>query len=529
MNKHLVNPFLNKGLSFSETEREEFGLIGLLPHKVVSIESEIKRLYERLEILETDYQKCLFLNDIYNTNRQLFFKLVEAYVVELMPIIYTPTIAESVTQFSSDFKWPQGALYLDTDHPEEIGIALENATRDMDVLDCMVITDGEGVLGIGDWGINGVMISVGKLGVYTVASGLNPSRVLPVVIDNGTNRSELLNNPYYLGKKTSRKQGEDYLNFIDQFVTIAEEKFPGVLLHWEDFGRDNAQVILDRYRHQVTTFNDDIQGTGIMMIAAFDKAVQVMEKPFSEQRICIFGAGTAGVGIAEQLKNELIFRGQTEEEAREQIFLVDRNGLVVTSDTAVTLGQKEFAKDSEAILDLESIIEAIQPTVLIGCSGQAGKFTQEVVTRMSHYNELPAIFPISNPTHLAEAQAKDIIEWSNGKALVVTGSPTPPFEYGETTFTIGQANNALLYPGLGLGIIAAKAKSVTNSMLLEAAHAISDWHIYEKAGDGLLPHITQLKQCSDRVAQAVYMDAVKNKLSLKTLEEMPIAITNMKW
>lgn len=529
MNKKMMNPFTNRSLAFTEDERIEEGILGLLPKRILSSSELLEKSYRQLQDLDTPYQKNQFLNDLYNSNRRLFFQLVETHVEELMPIIYTPTIAESVINFSKDFKWVQGALYLDSDYPEDIEQALTNATQDMEGLDIMVITDGEGVLGIGDWGINGVMISVGKLGVYTVASDLDPRRVLPVVIDNGTNRQELLLDPFYLGKKTPRKTGQDYLDFIDHFVKIAEAKFPGVLFHWEDFGRDNAQTILDRYRNQVTTFNDDIQGTGIMMIAAFDKAVEVMGKDFSDQRILIFGAGTAGVGIAEQLKNELIYRGRTEEEAQAQIYLVDRNGLVVQSDLTLTSGQKEFAKDEAPVMDLVDIVGQIKPTVLIGSSGQTGKFTQDVVKLMAELNDKPAIFPISNPTHLAEAQATDIIEWSNGRALVVTGSPTQPFEYQGISYEIGQANNALLYPGLGLGIVASKAKTVTNAMLLEAAHAISDWHVYERAGDRLLPAVTSLKECSDRVAQAVFKETVSAGLTKKTLNDMTAAIAEKKW
>ena len=510
----LYDPFLNKGTAFTYKERKTYELTGLLPTVVRTLEEQVRIEYEKVSQYETDYEKNKYLMQIYNMNRILYYRLVEDHLVELMPIIYTPTIADAVMNFSHDYERPNEAVYLDTDHPEDIREALQNGAEGLDHIDLMVITDGEGVLGIGDWGIEGVMISVGKLAVYTVAGGMNPERVLPVIVDNGTNREELLRDADYIGKKSIRKTGEEYYFFIEKLVQEAEKLFPGVLFHWEDFGRGNAGIILEKYRNRICTFNDDIQGTGVMMSAAMNAVAKVTGTPVTEHRYVIFGGGTAGCGVADQILLEMMLQGMPREEAIKHFYLVDRYGLVTDNMEGLTAGQGKFARmESEfplPLTELADIIEAVRPSVLIGTSGQSGKFTETVVRKMAEYNENPAILPISNPTKLCEARAEDVICWSDGRALVVTGSPSQPVTYKGTTYVIGQANNALLYPGLGLGIVVAKAKTVTDGMLSAAAHGIVSLQDLSKPGAPILPPVKYVREASRLVAKAVVKAALQD-------------------
>lgn len=532
--KALLNhPFYNKGTAFTEEEREKYQLQGLLPTKVRSLEEQTNLEYASLSKITDNYKKNQYLMNIYHTNRILFYALVSKHLVELLPIIYTPTIADSVMKYSSDYKVPNDAVFLDVNHPETIKASLLNATTDLEQIDLLVITDGEGVLGIGDWGINGVMISVGKLAVYTVASGLNPRHVLPIVIDNGTNREALLNDPDYLGNRHPRKTGTEYLTYIDAFIKEAKALFPGVLFHWEDFGRSNASVILEKYKNEITTFNDDIQGTGVMMAAAMHAAAEVSNKAIEAHRYLIFGAGTAGVGVADQIRMEMQLAGLSEEEAYKHFYLVDRYGLVTDDMNDLTDGQKRYARKvsefGKALPTLEEAVEAVKPSVLIGTSGQPGSFTEGVIRKMASYNERPAIMPISNPTNLAEAKANDIIKWSNGQALVVTGSPSDPVEYQGVSYQIGQANNALLYPGLGLGIVAAKASRVTEKMLSSAANGIVSLQDLEKRGASILPPVKYVREASKLVAIAVVEAAISDGVATKEITDPTAAVEEIMW
>ena len=525
--KELLNdPFMNKGTAFTYEERKKYRLTGLLPTDVRTLEEQVQIEYEKVSQYETDYEKNKYLMMIYNMNRVLYYRLVKDHLVELMPIIYTPTIADSVMNFSRDYERPNEAVYLDTDHPEDIRQALQNGALGLDNIDLMVITDGEGVLGIGDWGIEGVMISVGKLAVYTVAGGMNPERVLPVIVDNGTNREELLNDAYYIGKKSTRKTGEEYYTFIEKLVQEAEKLFPGVLFHWEDFGRGNAGIILEKYRNRICTFNDDIQGTGVMMSAAMNAVAKVTGIPVTEHRYVIFGGGTAGCGVADQILLEMTLQGIAQEEAIKHFYLVDRYGLVMDSMKDLTAGQAKFARAQsefpDPLTELADIIDAVRPSVLIGTSGQSGKFTETVVRKMAEYNEKPAILPISNPTKLCEAKAEDVICWSDGRALVVTGSPSQPVTYKGTTYVIGQANNALLYPGLGLGIVVAKAKTVTDGMLSAAAHGIVSLQDLSKPGAPILPPVKYVREASRLVAKAVVKAAIQDGVANAKITETDI-------
>lgn len=400
--------------------------------------------------------------EIFNTNRTLFYYLFNEHVVEFNPIVYDPVIAESIEQYSDLFVDPQYAAFLSVEHPEDILDTLKNAAGDRNIR-LIVVTDAEGILGIGDWGTQGVDISVGKLMIYT-AAGIDPKTVLPVVIDAGTDREELLNNPFYLGNRHKRIRGKAYYDFIDQFVKEAEDLFPDLYLHWEDFGRSNAAVILNKYKDKISTFNDDIQGTGIITLAGIYGALDITGEKLTDQRYLCFGGGTAGAGIAHRVLLEMMEQGLTEEEAYSRFYMVDKQGLLFDDMDDLTPEQKPFARkrsefeNSEELTELSKVVKAVKPTILVGTSTQPGTFTQEIVEDMCSFTERPIIFPLSNPTKLAEATAEDLIRWSDGKAFVATGIPAADVEYKGVCYQIGQANNALIYPGLGLGVMASKAK-----------------------------------------------------------------------
>ncbi|WP_313886594.1 oxaloacetate-decarboxylating malate dehydrogenase [Enterococcus hulanensis] len=529
---NLNDPFNNKGTAFDNSEREKFGLVGKMPSIVLTLEEQVELEYLKIQKLSDAYHKSLYLQNLYRSNCTLYFALIRHYIEQLLPIIYTPTIAENVIRFSDNYFGNCEAMYLDSRYPEKIEEAIINVTKNMDTLDLMVITDGEGILGIGDWGINGVEISIGKSRVYTVAAGIDPRRILPVIIDNGTNRKELLGAPSYLGKKETRTQGETYLKFIDKFVEVANHLYPNVLFHWEDFGRDNAQTILDRYKDKVVTFNDDIQGTGVTVVAAVNGALALKKESYKEQMFVIFGAGTAGIGIAEQITNDMIVQGLSKRAAKERIFMVDKNG-VVTKENYLTEGQKNFArnesKNFKGLESLNQIIDEIKPSFLIGASGQKDAFEEKVVESMLKYHEHPAIFPLSNPSRLSEANAKNILHWSKGKALVVTGSPSDPVIINGVKHTIGQANNALFYPGLGLGIVASKATKVTDRMLSVAAKTGTNINKPDKAGDSLLPEIMDLRRCSLSVASAVFEAAIKDGVTNYQYQDIEKQINKCVW
>lgn len=529
----MANPFTNKGTAFTKEERERYGLVGLLPSKVETIEEQAQRMYASVSKLEDDYHKNLFLMSLYEENQTLFHYLVGQHVTELLPILYTPTVADAIMNFSEDFRTPRGTAFINVNEPEKITETLKAASQDLDEVKLMVITDGEGILGIGDWGVQGSWITVGKLAVYTVASGINPKSVLPVSIDAGTDREALRDSPLYLGLQQPRLRGDEYYAFIDDFVNQAKAIFPNVLFHWEDFGTDHAQTILDKYRYEITTFNDDIQGTGIMMQSAIEAVAEITKIPLKDHKILVFGAGAAGCGIADQLMTELYLEGIPREVSKANVYLFDSRGLVTEDHPKLNPSKARYARPADEfgkpITDLAEGIDLIQPTILIGSSGQPGKFTQEVVEKMCQYNERPAIMPISNPTHLNEAQAFQVIEWSKGKALCVTGSPSDPVVYDGVTYTIGQANNALLYPGLGMGIVIAQAKHVTDRMLSAAAKAIMSLQDLEVEGAGLLPHVSKLREASKLVAASVIQAAIDEGINQVEIEDVDQAVEDAIW
>ncbi|EHR0726538.1 NAD-dependent malic enzyme [Listeria monocytogenes] len=532
---YMNNPLLNKGTAFSKEERASYQLDGLLPPIIETIEQQAVRIETQIENLETPLHKHQLLTNLYNENRTLYYYVITKNVTDYLPIIYTPTIGDAVIQYHKEYTAPDEALFIDAFAPEKLSASIKNYAKNNPKIDMIVITDGEGVLGIGDWGVNGVKIAVGKLAVYTVAAGLAPDRVLPVVIDAGTNNETLLNDPLYLGNKRPRLSESEYDAFIASFVNVMKEVFPKAILHWEDFGRANASRILHNYRDKICTFNDDIQGTGAMVVAAVLATIQVSKIPLSEQKIIIFGAGTAGIGIADQLSAQWMREtGLPFESAKKHFYLVDRNGLVLDNMTDLTTGQKKYAHPSTEWSNvstdtLENLMEAVHPTMLIGCSGVTGAFKESIVKKMTQYTERPAILPLSNPTKLAEATASDLIQWTDGKALIVTGSPSKPVEYQHTTYEIGQANNALLYPGLGLGALVTRAKYITDGMLAAASMAVAEQISPNKAGAALLPHVRTLRETSRAVAIAVANQAIKENIHQVELTNVTEAIEREMW
>ena len=536
MKKHSIlnDPFLNKGTAFTQEERKELDLIGLLPPYIQTIEEQAAQTYAQMQTKVNDLEKRLFLMEIFNTNRTLFYYLFSQHLEEFNPIVYDPTIADTIEGYSDLFVEPQYAGYLDINHPENIEETLKNAADNRDIR-LIVVTDAEGILGIGDWGVNGVDISVGKLMVYTGAAGIDPSMVLPLVIDAGTNREELRNNPNYLGNRHERVRGERYYEFIDQFVQTAERLFPKLYLHWEDFGRMNAANILEKYRKNIPTFNDDIQGTGIVTLGGIFGAMDITGEKLVDQVYLCYGGGTAGAGIASRVLREMVSQGLSEEEAYERFFMVDKQGLLFDNMDDLTPEQKPFAKNranfpnADKLTDLLEVVKTVKPTILVGTSTQPNTFTKEVVEAMCQNAERPCIFPLSNPTKLAEASAEDLIVWSDGKAFVATGIPSDNVIYKGVEYIIGQANNALIYPGLGLGVLASEASLLTDEMIGAAAHSLSGITDITKPGAPVLPPFKYVADVSIKVAEAVAKKAQEQGLARAQEKDMAKAVRDFKW
>ena len=530
----LNNPFLNKGTAFTLEERKELGLIGLLPPYVQTIEEQAAQTYAQMQTKANDLEKRLFLMEIFNTNRTLFYYLFSQHLKEFNPIVYDPTIADTIEGYSDLFVDPQYAGYLDINHPENIEATLKNAAGGREIR-LIVVTDAEGILGIGDWGTNGVDISVGKLMVYTGAAGIDPSMVLPLVIDAGTNREELRNNPNYLGNRHERVRGDRYYDFIDQFVQTAERLFPKLYLHWEDFGRMNAANILEKYRKQIPTFNDDIQGTGIVTLGGIFGSLDISGEKLTDQVYLCYGGGTAGAGIASRVLREMVSEGLSEEEAYKRFFMVDKQGLLFDDMDDLTPEQKPFAKkradfsNADKLTDLLEVVKTVKPTILVGTSTQPNTFTKEIVEAMCENTERPMIFPLSNPTKLAEASAKDLIEWSDGKAFVATGIPADTVSYKGVDYVIGQANNALIYPGLGLGMLASEASLLTDEMIGAAAHSLSGIVNPGQPGAPVLPPFKYVADVSIKVAEAVAKKAQEQGLARAKETDMAKAVRDLKW
>ena len=536
MKKHSIlnDPFLNKGTAFTQEERKELDLIGLLPPYIQTIEEQAAQAYAQMQTKVNNLEKRLFLMEIFNTNRTLFYYLFSQHLEEFNPIVYDPTIADTIEGYSDLFVEPQYAGYLDINHPENIEETLKNAADNRDIR-LIVVTDAEGILGIGDWGVNGVDISVGKLMVYTGAAGIDPSMVLPLVIDAGTNREELRNNPNYLGNRHERVRGERYYGFIDQFVQTAERLFPKLYLHWEDFGRMNAANILEKYRKNIPTFNDDIQGTGIVTLGGIFGAMDITGEKLVDQVYLCYGGGTAGAGIASRVLREMVSQGLSEEEVYERFFMVDKQGLLFDDMDDLTPEQKPFAKNranfpnADKLTDLLEVVKTVKPTILVGTSTQPNTFTKEIVEAMCQNTERPCIFPLSNPTKLAEASAEDLIAWSGGKAFVATGIPSDNVIYKGVEYIIGQANNALIYPGLGLGVLASEASLLTDEMIGAAAHSLSGITDITKPGAPVLPPFKYVADVSIKVAEAVAKKAQEQGLARAQEKDMAKAVRDFKW
>lgn len=530
----LNNPYLNKGTAFTENERQRLGLVGSLPAKVQTLQEQADQTYAQFKTKPAGLPQRQFLMEIFNTNRTLFFYLMGQHIVEFMPIVYDPVIADSIENYSDIFVQPQQAAFLSVDHIDQVEKGLKNAADGRDIR-LIVVTDGEGILGIGDWGVNGTDISVGKLMVYTAAAGIDPSQVLAVSLDAGTNNQQLLADPSYLGEKHQRVTGDPYYQLVDAFVQAARKLFPQALLHFEDFGRDNATVILNKYKDDMPVFNDDVQGTGIIALAGVLGALNISKEKLADQKFLTFGAGTAGMGIAKMLYDEMVRQGVEPSEAKKHFYLVDVQGLLFDDTEKLTPEQQQFTRsrnefaNADELTDLLNVVKTVQPTVMIGTSKQPGAFTEEVVKEIAAHTDRPIIFPISNPTKLIEAMPADLLKWTDGRVLTATGIPVDDVEYKDTTYTIGQANNALVYPGVGFGAIAVHAKIVNEQMLAAAAHALGGIVDPDQPGATVLPPVEKLEEFSTKVAEVVAQSAIDQGLAGDGITDAKQAVADLKW
>ncbi|WP_142312669.1 oxaloacetate-decarboxylating malate dehydrogenase [Bacillus toyonensis] len=534
----LSTPLLNKGVAFTQEEREELGLKGLLPPAVLTLEEQARRAYEQFSSQPDDLLKNIYLTALHDRNEVLFYRILTDHLREMLPIVYTPTVGVAIQRYSHEYRKPRG-IYLSINDPSGIEDAFANIGATAENIDLVVVTDGEGILGIGDWGVGGINIAIGKLAVYTAAVGIDPSRVLPVILDVGTNREELLNNPFYIGNRHPRITGEAYDEFIDTFVQAVNKQFPKALLHWEDFSSRNARKILDKYRHDVCTFNDDIQGTGAVSLAAVLSAVKASGVPLSEHRVVVFGAGTAGIGIADQVRDAMVRVGLSDEESHNRFWCIDRNGLVTDNMEGLLDFQIPYARKEAEVSDwkqndvigLAEVVKHVKPTILIGTSTVAGAFKEEIIKEMASHVERPIILPMSNPTPLAEAKPADLIEWTEGRALVATGSPFEPVTYNGVTYVIGQSNNALIFPGLGLGTIVVRASVMTDGMFAAAAEAVASMVDTSQPGAPILPEVEELRNISELVAIEVAKVAVAEGVARENLSDndIKIAVKEAMW
>ncbi|MET8874310.1 NAD-dependent malic enzyme [Nocardia sp. NPDC004604] len=530
----LRDPRYNRGTAFTSEQRVSLGLQGLLPTGVFSLEQQVGRVYQQYSSQPSDLAKNTFLAALHDRNEVLYYKLLEDHLTEMLPVVYDPVIAQAIEQYSHEFRRPDG-VYLSIDAIDAIEQAFRNYGLAADDVDLVVATDAEEILGIGDWGANGMDISIGKLAIYTAAAGIDPDRVIPVMLDVGSDRESLLNDPLYVGNRHSRTRGERYDAFIDAYVESASRLFPHALLHFEDFGPSNARRILERYRDKARVFNDDMQGTGAITLAAVLAGMRVAGTRASEQRVVVFGAGTAGVGIADQLRTVMVRDGLSEREATRRFWLVDKPGLLVDDMNDLRDYQKPYARTRPEVVgridgksDLAAVVAAVHPTILIGTSTVGGAFTEAVVRTMAENVERPMIFPLSNPTERIEARPADAIRWTDGRGLVATGTPWEPVSYNGTTHEIGQANNALVYPGIGLGTIVSAADHVTDGMLFAASEAIGGMVDSARKGAGLLPNVENLRVMSATVAVAVAEQAVRDGVA-KPLTDPGRAVQDAMW
>jgi malate dehydrogenase (oxaloacetate-decarboxylating) len=531
-----MDPRVNRGTAFTVEERAALGLEGLLPAAVLSLEEQAKRSYDQYRLQPTDLAKNDFLAALHDRNEVLYYRLLEEHLEEMLPVVYDPVVAQAIERYSHEFQRPNGVC-LSVDHTEGVEAAFDNYGLGADDVDLLVATDAEEILGIGDWGANGMGISIGKLAVYTAAAGIHPDRVIPVMLDVGTDRESLLNDPLYVGNRHSRVRGERYDQLIAAYVETASRLFPNALLHFEDFGPSNARRILVEHRDKARIFNDDMQGTGAITLAAILAGMRVAGSRPSDQRVVIFGAGTAGVGIADQIRSVVISDGLGEEQATAPFWLVDKQGLLVDDMSDLRDFQQLYARPrsevsswgADGTIGLAEVVAKVHPTIMVGTSTAGGAFTEQIIREMAHGVDRPMIFPLSNPTERIEAVPADVIRWTDGRGLVGTGTPWAPVTYKGVEYQIGQANNALIYPGIGLGTIVSRASHVTDAMLLAASEAIAALVDVSRPGAGLLPEVENLRAVSASVAVAVASRAVEDGVAQAELPDPVQAVQDEIW
>lgn len=534
----LAHPLLNKGSAFSEQERKEFGLLGLLPPGVATMEEQLLRTYENYRRKDTDLERYIYLISLQDRNETLFYRLLQEHVTEMMPIVYTPTVGAACQRYSHIYRRPRG-LYISFPSRDRMGEMLANSpVTDARVI---VVTDGERILGLGDLGVGGMGIPVGKLTLYTVCAGIHPATTLPVILDVGTDNQELLQDPLYLGWRRVRVRGQEYDDFVEMFIHGVMQRFPNALLQWEDFAKSNAGRLLDRYRDRLRTFNDDIQGTGAVTLAGLLAAMLVTGAKISDQRVVILGAGSAAKGISDLLVRAMKSGGLPESEAKSSIWLVDSQGLVHTARTGLEGFKKKYAQPVERFREwdvagkdhilLLDVVRNVHPTILIGTSAQPAAFTEKTIREMAKWVERPIIFPLSNPTSKSEAAPADLFHWTGGKALVATGSPFPDVSDNARSIRIGQCNNSFIFPGVGLGVIAVHARRVTEEMFLAAAFALSELSpARSERAAPLYPSLEEVRNISRRVALAVGAEAQRSGVAEETSsEELSRHVDDMMW
>jgi malate dehydrogenase (oxaloacetate-decarboxylating) len=533
--KTLTSPSLNRGTAFDHVQRRALGLTGRLPSAVLTLEDQAQRLWQQLQGLPTDLARNLLLEQMHNRNEVLYFKVLSEHLPELLPVVYDPTVGAAIEQYSDEYRGQRG-VFLSIDRADEIEESFKTLGVGPDDVDLIVCSDAEAILGIGDWGVGGIQIAIGKLAIYTAGAGVDPCRTIPVSLDVGTDNERLLNDPFYLGNRHARHRGADYDAFIATYIETVHELFPNAMMHFEDFGPEHARAILAKYSPDYCVFNDDVQGTGAVVMAAVYSGLKVTRTAMAEQTLVVFGSGTAGVGIADQVRDAMIADGATQEQATSRVWLVDKQGLLFDDmadlrdfQTPYAKNRKQFGVGDDDRVGLVETIKMASATILLGTSTVHGAFTRDVIEAMAASTDRPLIFPISNPTEKIEAMPADVLGWSGGRALVATGIPVDPVEYDGTTYAIGQANNFLVFPGLGLGVIVAGAQRVTKGMLEAAAKAVAREADVSTPGAALLPNVRNLRALSAVVAEAVYTAGHADGVATKTPDNVVQAIADTMW
>ncbi|HEX8761891.1 MAG TPA: NAD-dependent malic enzyme [Pseudonocardiaceae bacterium] len=534
----LASPTINRGTAFTIEEREALGLTGLLPTTVSTLDGQVRRVYGQYRAQANDLRRWVYLANLRDRNEVLFYRLLCEHIEEMLPVVYTPTVGLAIERFSYEFRRPHG-LFLSIDRPEDVEAAFRNCGMGAEDVDLIVATDSESILGLGDQGVGGIEIAIGKLAVYTAAAGIHPHRVLAVVLDTGTDNVALLDDETYLGARHARVRDQRYDDLVEAYVTTVTKLFPNAMLHWEDFGAGNARRILNKYADQVCTFNDDLQGTAAVVLAAAFSAVRAAGSRIRDQRVVIHGAGTAGLGIADMMRDVMIREGLPRAEATARFYALGSRGLLVDDAPNLRDFQLPYARSAAEVagwstgadttVTLANVVSAARPTMLIGTSKQAGAFTEAIIRKMAAHTERPIIMPLSNPTSKCEALPEDLIRWTGGRALVATGSPFPPVLHGGITYRIAQANNALVFPGLGLGVTVARARRINQPMIAAAADAVARLSDATAAGEPLLPPVKDLRSVSAAVAVAVAVAAAEEGLAEAPVDDPVLQVRQAMW